>query len=206
MTNITPDSATEHTALEAEVGEYLIGLGFEIASATYHTVMPGNVRDLLQNNYSPTALYLRGRSDRIAVRPDGVVFEWEAKTHGKSGRDMCVEALPLAHHILKARLDVRCLYVYRHLALGHEAGFWVHQLPPIRDLYIPTFRWSQQQIAWFGSVFNEIFPGTPVRMMSHVFGTGDPFLVIAERVIKTLPHWKDAIREHIEASAHGVRG
>ena len=185
-----------HQELEADVKQFLASLDYLTAEATYHSVMPDEVKRVLQNAYSATALCIRGRADRVAVhKAGGDVFEWEAKTHkSRSRHDMTIEALPLCHHLAKARLDVECLYCYRNLFKHQEAGFWVRELPPIRVVMIPG-RWTEEKARWFKEKFVLYLPGVDVVRSGSNRGSGDPFAIVDESIVDVLPHWQKLILE-----------
>lgn len=194
--SIKPDYEP-HANLETDVTQYLESNGYIVDSAPYHDKMDKSIIKVLQNIYTPTGLYLRGRADRIAVkRNPPTVFEWEAKTHKSQSRHDCViEALPICTHLIHAKyLAVRCLYVYRNPFKNQDFGFWVHQIPPIRIIMIPG-RWNKIQRQHFEQVFNLILPQVKVVSIGRTRGTDDPFLIIDESEMKKLPHWKEAIQE-----------
>jgi hypothetical protein len=192
---IGPDDPN-HQALENSVTEYLKSVGYFVDSAPYHDKMYDEIVRALQNIYTPTALYLRSRADRIAVRSNPPsVFEWEVKTHASAARHDCtLEAYPICVHILKHRfLGVRCLYVYWDPIRNYNVGWWIHQMPPIKVIMIPP-RWRDEQIEWFESLFTEILPDidiVPLKKLTK--GSNDPFLIIDEKSIRELPHWKGLI-------------
>jgi len=189
-----------HDNLERDVGDFLQGMQFLIASAAYHKVFPIEVTRRLQTIYTPTALYFRSRADNIAVhRSLDLVFEWECKTHTHPDlHDMTVEALPILHHLLRAELDVATLYVY-HDPLANppiECGFWIENLPEIREIRIPT-RWSQSAIDWFASQFRNWLPSVH-QVQRACAGSGDPFMIIDEGVLRNLAHWKTLIEQRMK--------
>lgn len=187
-----------HKALESDVKEFLHANGFFTDEVTYHSRLPRNMVDLLSKRWSPTALYLRGRADRIAIHKTmPVEFEWECKTHGAvKYNDMAIEALPLAHHITKARLDVKCLYIYRNPFEQKEYGFWVNDIPGIRCCNIPS-RWDGEMKNFFTRVFMSSYPGVTLNYPIHSNGSGDPYLLINHDEIIKLSNWKDLIMELI---------
>ena len=126
-----------HKNLEDDVTDYLLDKGFIVHQSTYHEVMPRVLARILSLRFSLTALYLRGRADRIAIHRElPIEFEWEAKTHArKDKRDLTIEALPLVHHMAKSRLGVDCLYAAR--VHGKDVGFWVSNLPEIKCVFLP---------------------------------------------------------------------
>jgi hypothetical protein len=115
-----------HDRLEADVKDFLTNEGFLTASATYHDVYDEPMVEILQTRYSPTALYIRGRADRVAVHSGlPIEFEYECKTNSGKHRNMAVEALPWLHHLSKVSLGVRCLYVYRDTVASMDRGVWI---------------------------------------------------------------------------------
>lgn len=192
--NITPENTIEHSQLETDATEYLTAAGFVVAEAPYHATMAEEDVEALQQTVTPTALYIRSRADRIAIRQSPpLVFEWEAKTHTTNKRHDCtLEALPVAIHLLKAQLDIRCLYVYRDPYKGYEVGFWIHDFPEVRVIMIPD-RWGDAWTAWFQGVFSNFFPGVKIVDRIKTRGSGDPFLIIDESIIRELPGWTDLI-------------
>ena len=189
----SPDN-TDHKSLEQTVNDFLTSAGFLTASATYHDVMPPELVRTLRNRRSMTAQSLRTRADRVAVhRSRPIEFEYECKTHlSDRYHDMTVEALPLALHVAKARYGVKCLYCYHNPHTGQELGFWVHDLPPIRELRMPEERWNAEETAWFRAVFSDAFPDVKV-IESFSRGSGDPFAVIDEFTLSGLPDWRSLI-------------
>lgn len=195
MMLITPQSTKAHSKLEDDVTAFLNECGFLVEQAPYHTTMSIEMVSVLQDLYTPTSLYLRSRADRIAVRAyPPLAFEWEAKTHTSSRlHDCTIEVYPVAAHLLKSSMDVRCLYIYRDVEKGYDVGFWIHQMPDIRVIMIPD-RWNRAWTAWHKSYCNRFFPATSIRTGTRSNGTGDPFLIIDESIVRGLPHWKDLIR------------
>lgn len=199
MTARTDDP--RHAKLEDDVAEFLDSMGFLHDAATYHAAMRPEVVKRLQGLDTPTSLYLRGRADRVAVHKTlPICFEWECKTKAPrwndsragNGVDLTVEALPLAHHVMKSRLGVRALYVYRDEFQNIECGFWNHQLPPIRDLWV-TPRGD--------GIKNYLFTVWPPDCFKYVFrevrNSNDPFVVFERSVILGLRNWRDQIGDLI---------
>jgi hypothetical protein len=180
-----------HEKLELAITDELLRMGYLVGKATYHDVMAKEVINRLKRIYDPTSLYIRGRADRIAVHTKTLdSFEWEAKTHESTRHfDMCLEALPLAHHLLQSTLGVRCLYIYQHQPSVTPCGFWVSAMPPIREIRIPD-NWGDDKKEWFCGVFKRTWPEVCVIRQGRVGGSGDPFLVIDAKVVATLPDWK----------------
>jgi hypothetical protein len=183
-----------HRSLEDRVRSYLEERGYFVYEATYHSVMPETEKRILSRRYSMTALYLRGRADRVAIHNIiPVEIEWEAKTHANPKYDdLTIELLPLVHHVSKAKLGVRCLYVFN--VNGFEAGFWAHQLPRIRQIHLSTRDEYKPNLWHFENLCREFFRGVPVYK-STVNGSGDPFVIFDKSVIRQQKHWQDFIDE-----------
>jgi len=193
---INPDNPI-HKNLEKEVKDYLEQNDFVTYEATYHSLLEEKYARLFSRIETPTSLYLRTRADRVAFRVaySPTVFEWEAKTHtSQKYHDMTLEALPMCHHLSKAELDVRCLYVYRNPYKNHECGFWVHNMPPIRIIMIPS-RWTDVWKKWFRNKFEPRFPDIKIVDTLGNGGSGDPFLIIDECEVEKLPHWSSLIND-----------
>jgi len=193
--DITPESCIDHQSLEVRIRTLLRDLGFLTVEETYHTIMPLEIKTALQNMYNPTALYLRGRADGVAIHPTlNIAFEWEAKTHVSTRyHDMTLEALPVCHHIAKSQLGAECIYCYHNPHTGHEKGFWSYNLPAIRELVIPG-RWTDSQRLWFEVTFRKFLPGDiTIRHTESNKGSGDPFIIIDESTVNELVSWRDLI-------------
>jgi hypothetical protein len=184
-----------HKKLETDTQEYLHGLGFVTHESTYHTVMAAKLRQMVQNRFTPTALYVRARADRMAFHAAKMIdFEYECKTHAhKYKHDMLVEMLPLIHHISKSKLGVRCLYCYRNPFTRHEIGFWTSQVPAARGIGIPRANTTRDLWNWFEGMAGAWFPGVPIFLHEHRNGSGDPYVIFDEMTIKNLPDWKSLI-------------
>lgn len=206
---ITPDYKP-HKKLESDVRDFLKSHNFLFYEATYHAVADKEVKDLLATRFTPTALYLRGRADRIAIhKTKPIEFEFECKTHENTRfHDCTIEMLPLIHHLSKSKLGVKCLYTYRddiprvyqisekeygRTSIPIECGFWVDQLPVVREIRIPPRKTND--IDWFEQLAKNWFPGIAINY-KDVGGTGDPFLIIDQPIIETYPHWQILIKEY----------
>jgi hypothetical protein len=199
-----------HDSFEAEIGRSLESLGFMVDHATYHVTYRPRVKTRLAEMSHPTALYLRGRADKIAIHTIfDYGFEWECKNHNSSRlHDACIEALPLAHHLCHAGYYAHCLYAYRNPDRHPDVGFWVQDLPPLRELFIPD-RWDQDHVNFFHHVFRAAFPSVPVRVGHPTRGSRDPFAVIAEATVRALPSWQRLaeaalVRQSFRAQAAGI--
>lgn len=187
----------QHTAFESAVLKWLNENGFHSTSATYHDVMKKETVDFLHLRFTPTALYVRGRADRMVFHKKHMIdFEVECKTHINPNRDdMLIEMLPLAHHLSKVSLGVDCLYAYQDMK-GREYGFWCSEIPKIKVIFIPS-RWNKNLLPFFQNVASKIFPEIEVVTDIHVGGSGDPFLIISRKTLDSLPDWKNLVLDKI---------
>lgn len=192
--NAINPSFEPHRRLEREVIAYLGEQGFVVHSSTYHDIMPNDLQNILRLRFTPTALYLRARADRIAIhRHVPVEFEIECKAHESTmWSDMTIEALPLLHHMSKSKLGVRCLYCYHNPNDDSHRGFWVDSIPAIRQINIPEARTTSHLWEWFTVTLQEGFKVRP-RRTEHRRGSGDPYLIIDKSVVATLPTWQSLV-------------
>lgn len=187
-----------HDALEIEVCSFFESLGFLTEEATYHAVMSQPVKERLTSIYEPTSLYIRGRADRIAVHKTyQLVWEWEAKTHNPGPyHDMVIELLPMLHHLKKAELGVRCLYAYRDTRLGIDAGFWTDSLPEVREVFLtPRFHTSLLDVVL--PQVKRYMPNARIEYRKATRGSNDPFLIIDQQTICSLPSWQQLITSEL---------
>lgn len=198
MLNIKPDDL-DHANLEKDVTTCFETYGFLVSQATYHSVMPNSIVKILQNLWTPTALYLRGRADRVAVRRNPpCAIQWEAKTHkSRKWHDMTIEVLPLCAHLALLSMGIKCLYAYRDKWARHNAGFWTYDMPDPRVIMIPL-RWQTQDrnenwVSYCTGQIKHFFPNVPTRTIANNRGSGDPFAIIDESTVKSMPHWHTLI-------------
>jgi hypothetical protein len=178
-----------HVTLEQEVIAQLQASGFYTSASTYHETMPPELVQVLQRRFSITALYLRSRADRCAVHKiQPVEFEWEVKSHANPRYDdLTLEFLPLITNAERQRLyGVKCLYIFRVNKI--EGGFWSWPLPDIRELrYSPRQEWQEHR----GLILHlASFYGIHKVIEKAVSGSGDPFVVIDESVIRKMHRWE----------------
>ena len=168
-----------HETFESRVINKLRGMGFAVSSATYHDVLEQSVSDALAKNYSPTALYIRTRADRIAVRND-ISFELECKTHeNERYSDMTLEVLPVLHHINKVGLGVDCLYAYWNPFADMYRGFWVSDMPQVRDIRIPSnTRYNTDAVAVVMQAKSRFPEATVYTNPGRGDGSHDPYIII----------------------------
>lgn len=201
MMNINPNDP-EHKELEVSATKWLEQNEFLCTCATYHEVMSENIQYILQQRHSSTALYIRGRADRLAIHKRlPIEFEYECKTHKSAEKDdLLIEMVPVAFHLAKSELGVRCLYIYRS-RLGQEYGFWMHknEMPKIREIHIPH-RWNNAPnlAANFKHIAKVAFPNVPIQVGVQVRGTGDPYLIINRSEVLQLSDWHALVVAVIE--------
>ena len=195
---ITPDA---YRNPELYVASWLEQAGFAVGNSCYHESLPKDLVRILAQRYSPTALAVRHRADRIAahkIRP--VEFLVEVKSpSGWHYANLLLEMLPLAIHIIEQKeIGCECLYVYAELTRQVQHGFWVAQAPKVSQVCIPP-RWNQEQAAWYTTIAVRAFgPTVPIKRTGRNKGSGDPFLIISEDDLRSLPDWRDLVRAKIE--------
>ncbi len=192
-----------HNEVEKKVCKHLESLGFVSVSMTYHEILPQEIQEALKRNPSPTALYIRTRADRVAFHLDqSVVFEWEYKSHESSRyKDITLEALPLMHHIKKAELGVRILYI--HYDKEKIQSFWVDHMPAIRELWIPRVEKNDGIRSALLSCHQRYFPDAKVVAREAAGGSNDPFVIIDSSVKDTLPTARELISELLDKAGQG---
>lgn len=160
-------------------------------------MFPKSVTEILSRRWSMTALYLRGRADRIAIhKTKPIEFEWEAKTHHNPRySDLTIEFLPLVHHISKVKLGVKCLYVFN--INGVDGGFWAHDLPQIRQIHFPPRVEYNLTRKFIMPLMKSYFPNASIYE-SVVNGSNDPFVIFDKSVIGKSRHWKELIDELLD--------
>ncbi len=181
-----------HKTLENDVADYLKQKGFIIHSSTYHDVMNENLSNLISKRFTPTTLYIRARADQMAFHMTKKIdFEWECKTHAnRKYNDIAIEMLPLAHHISKSKLDVKCLYCYRNPFENCNYGFWASNIPEIRQINIPKAPQTKDLWNWFEYQANQNFPNVKIYRTEFYNGSGDPYILIDSRQLLKLLDWK----------------
>ncbi len=198
---ITPD-LKEHKDLEVEVGDYLLSKGFRTDEATYHAKMEPETVKMLGKRYSPTALYIRGRADRLAIHQKyPVEFEWEAKTGSKAYLNASIEVLPLLHHMKNASLGVKVLYAYSNPFHGHECGFWNTDVPSILSL-----RFTERQDDALRDIITECaskyWDNIKIYEQDFCSGSGDAFVLVSMAELAKLPSWKFLVNETVQSFEH----
>jgi len=182
---ITPQNSIGHRDLEAEVAGVFEAHDFLTAKAPYHDTMAPEIIDRLSQCNSPTARYLRGRSDRVAIhRRRDQVIPWEVKTTPGLHPRIPVEAIPIMHHV-QARIPV--LYVCRHLRHQWDAAFWTHRLPKFDVIFIsPKCDAYESGVVqrFFGAP--EFWKWKPTFEPCQVNGSGDAFALISRESLEAV--------------------
>ncbi len=189
---ITPANAVHHRALQDEVVEFLKSQSVYIWEWTYHDSLPASVVDDLTKQSNPTALFLRTRADLVAIsKLESVLIE--IKSIPRNHKNLAVEALPLAYHVAMHQLmGVLCLYIFRDHQ-GREGCFLAsrNRLPRISCIIIPESV-PVKQASWYGEIFQENFPGVPIRRVPSVSGSGDPFAIIQHQDLP-FSDWRETL-------------
>jgi hypothetical protein len=201
VTRIGPDYEP-HASLEADVDAYLRERGYLNFAAPYHETFPKGMRRVLQGRDTWTALYLRGRADRVSVHPRwSSEFEWEAKTHDDEDySDLCVELLPFLHHRAKASLAVKCMYVFRIPHTGVEGGFWVNHRPPVRHVML-TGRVPSSGRETFEQRVRDAFPEAKVKKLRKTRGSNDPFIIIDGSEAARCQNWRALVDAELSSAS-----
>jgi hypothetical protein len=181
-----------HADVESRVAKWLKAHRFLVERATYHDCFSPEAVLKLRNMWCPTALNLRGRADKVAIRPP-CVFEYEAKTG--SGDNISIEALPLARHVSEARLGVQCLYVLES-EVHRSRGFWCTDVPEFSGPFIPPQPGRPGLVEFYERRLQEAFGRKPVRCQ-QTKGSGDPFVLVKGEALSQLDSWQALLAEVI---------
>ena len=157
--------------------------------------MKPDIVDRLSRCSSPTARYIRSRSDRIAVHQARErVVPFEVKTNpGSRHARLSIEALPLIHGI---HTLMPTLYICRHIGAQWDAAFWTNHLPLFDSIWFSPRctayeRWHVTQV--FSAEKFWRF-GTPDFLTSRVNGSGDAFVTIGRDAFEAcLTDWRAEI-------------
>lgn len=195
-----------HSNLQNEVLGYLRDRQFILSSVAYHDTHHHSFTRFVQNIFSPTAMFYRSFADRWAFH-EKVQFCFDAKTAvepgRRSGRDMCIEARPLATHVIHAKmLGVLCLYCCRDVD-GVDRGFWAHDSNGlIRDVWIP--RRDPEIDGICRATLLKVFRGKKIKNISWSKGSRDAFIVIDESTVKQMRGWKELIDDAVSVGWKGL--
>lgn len=199
-----------HEQLVSDVCRWLDEHGFATCSLAYHDKKASDMTEADKKRfgaiYSPSALIVRHRPDRIAWHKEQVCsFMWEAKTKRKwpkvrEGDEEIVIDLVTLMANANTQTGAKLLFVHRNQWSGHEIGFWIDELPAVSEVCIPDVKWAGLPIReWYGWGVDKLFPKVPVSTRS-TSGTNDPFVRIRSEVVYRLPHWTDLITAELADS------
>jgi hypothetical protein len=175
-----------HQELEHDVITYGTTHGWQMGAGTYHSVMPERTIRALQCCWDPTALHVRARADRVAVK-DQFCLLWEGKTNSGSKDRALFEALPLAFYVWN---ELRCLYIYRDVVRGYESAFWTTRLPEFFEILIPPRH--PELHPHYRAMFARVWPSIQVTDFVPVNGSGDPFIAVTrDRLAACAVDWRE---------------
>jgi len=190
----------QHDDYEQYFNAELKKLGFITDDMTYHSKMHPETKHRLSGIYNPTALYIRTRADRVAIHTRyRYVFQWEVKTHdSRQYRNWALEVFPLiVHKINSTTFGIRCLYAYYNPFTGHEAAFWSDNIPILSCIML-TDRLATNGEEYFNKLCKGSFPHTNIITNINSNGSGDPFALIDEGIVKDLPSGIALIEKDLE--------
>jgi hypothetical protein len=181
-----------HEVLVRRVLDFARAAGWMHVPMTYHDRESGDALRLVND---PTALYIRTLPDLNLTNGRRALMV-EVKTHTSSRlSDATIELFPLIAARSRWRdLRVRTLYVYQDPNAGISAAWWAYQVfedVPVAAIYVGTQRpdWQEHMArirAWQSSGL--IPRDVPVKTVQTA-GSGDSYVVIPERVLRTLLPW-----------------
>ena len=205
-----------HEQLLQEVVAYAEMLGCEAgAPCAYHDILPADEKKRMASDYSPASLAVRLRADRRIWHPTRSCFKVvDAKT-SRWHLQFPVEALQIGFHVLD---NDGCLLAMRSFGLRNaDRGLILNRdnvARFIKEIRIPDYfsrngkechRKSIDGVEGFPNViddaayyeaeFDRMFPGVPVYVVDHRFGSGDPFAVFDTDVFESLPDWRDVVAD-----------
>lgn len=193
--HITPTNAVgqQHDAFEAEIAAVFEQHGFLTAKAPYHATMDRLTVQRLARCKSPTARYVRARSDRMAIHlQHDQVIQWEAKTSPNHKPRMPIQVLPLLHHL---RSQTPVLYVCRHLTDSWDAAFWTNRLPKFDVIFLtPACDPYESGVVQRFFKAPEFWKWDCAIESAQVNGSGTAFaLVSRESLAACVPDWRAEI-------------
>jgi hypothetical protein len=181
-----------HEVLVKRVDDFARAAGWRAIAMTYHNQDGGDALKLAGDN---TGLYVRTLPDLVFTNGQRTILV-EVKTHlSDRYSDATPELFPIVSAITLWRVQrVRTLYVYEDLHAGISAAWWAYQVfedVPVAAIYVGTQRpeW-REYMAWIRhwKSIGIIPADVPVKTV-RTNGSGDPYVVIPERVLRTLLPW-----------------
>lgn len=207
---------SRHEDLLNEVLAYSELLGCKAgAPCAYHDILPDDEKKRMSNDYSPAALAVRLRADRRIWHPTGSCFKViDAKTSSWHV-DFPVEALQIGFHVLD---NDECLLAMRSFGKRNaDRGLILNRDNVsrfIKEIRIPDYfqrngqechrrRFNEfegypnvvDDAAYYTGEFERMFPNVSVNVVTHSFGSGDPFAVFHGDLFDALPHWRDVVAD-----------
>jgi hypothetical protein len=181
-----------HEVLVKRVEDFARAAGWRAIAMTYHNQDGGDALKLAGDN---TGLYVRTLPDLVFTNGQRTILV-EVKTHLS---DRYSDATPELFPIVVARalwytVGVRTLYVYEDPLAGISAAWWGHEVfeeVPVTAIYVGTQRPEYQELAALVRCWQRswLIPAdVPVKTV-QTNGSGDPYVVIPERVLRNLLPW-----------------
>lgn len=167
--------AVAHDQLEGELVPILAAAGYSTITNTYHNVLTPEEVDQLRRVYTPTALLVRTRADRLALHPGKKdCFFLEVKSPPAT-KKLHLEALPVLSHVHEHLMfGAECMYVYRGpMSGGRIVGEYIEDLLPQVTTLTLTPRAKN-----LPNCFDNLPPHISIVRREKVFGSGDPFFSI----------------------------
>jgi hypothetical protein len=159
---------------------------------TYHEQGGGDALRLTGDN---TGLYVRTFPDLVLTNGQRTILV-EVKTHVSDRyADATLELFPIVvARALWYTVGVRTLYVYEDPHASISAAWWGHEVfegVPVSAIYVGTQRLEHPELMALVRHWQRswLIPGeVPVKTV-QTLGSGDPYVVIPERVLRTLLPW-----------------
>jgi hypothetical protein len=179
-----------HEALRASVDSLLAKLGYYTLSMEYHRSVNSREHDFLIGVHTLETLYVRHRTDRLAVHLfRDISFLYDVKTGQSARENIAVEAVPLLILRAAARYGARALLLYaespgdgRQPSARNGFVVDIRELRQARRVVIPPRSdYSPRLLELIEQGCLEAF-GQPQEGVSrtHTSGTNTPFILIAK--------------------------
>jgi len=204
----------KHTKLHDEflhecVKPFLVDHGFYPMTLAYHDLTPregsgwhprgyAHASECLREKTCPTSIFLKHSSDAIAVSKVAdcsFMVEVKVTPEEQDSGNMAMEALPLLSHVEAWKWrGVRCLYVHWDESEKTHHGFWTSNVPYWDNVLIPI-RNTKREKDWYVRLVRNLAPDHGVRFTTSNWGSGEPFMCIRERILKSVPDWRDLVAQ-----------
>jgi hypothetical protein len=198
---INEKEAKLHDEFLAGCEAYLEHEGYYLTGRTYHDgLFPDDIKVKLSHTFTPTALHLRSRVDRIAIhRSSESMFYLECKIIPEGRENLVIEALPFIDYARLGLRGVKTLYACKDMNTDREFGFWADDRPIIDCCMIPPQRKSGL-LEWYETYLLRVAQFIKVIRIDRTRGSNDPFFKIAAENVAYLCDWKDL--EKLERIKH----